>query len=121
MNLITASIICALFTVASNILFKSIALDRIIWKGNFLSFAHDILILFRIPISWLALALLFMGALMWVYLISTNKLSIVYPLQLALTMVFFLIFDYMLFNESLGVQQIVAIVIIFIGIILLKS
>ena len=112
--------LCAILAVSSTTIFKIVVSDRLIWKKNFLTFAQDLSIIAKIPGTWIASILFILSQILWLYILATQKLSIAYPLQLALTISLFTIVSFYFFKETIQLKQIIGLGLIFLGIALLK-
>ena len=112
--------LCAILAVASTSIFKIVLSNRLIWKRDFLTFANDLFIISKIPGTWIALILFILSQFIWLYILATQKLSIAYPLQLALTISLFTIVSCYFFKETINLKQITGLGLIFLGIAILK-
>ncbi|OHA00775.1 MAG: hypothetical protein A3H71_01890 [Candidatus Sungbacteria bacterium RIFCSPLOWO2_02_FULL_48_13b] len=114
------SISLLLFAVASavstQLIFKYWVLDM----GAFsISFAGVFAMIWKILQNPLMLAALFLyglGFLSWVYLLSRNSLSLVYPVVLSLNIILIFMFSRLLFHETVSMLQMAGIAVIIAGI-----
>lgn len=65
-----------------------------------------------------ALFLYGLGFLSWVYLLSRNSLSLVYPVVLSLNIILIFLFSRLLFHETVSLPQMAGIAVIIAGIYL---
>ncbi|KKW29140.1 MAG: hypothetical protein UY71_C0003G0035 [Parcubacteria group bacterium GW2011_GWB1_52_7] len=70
------------------------------------------------PLMLAALFLYGLGFLSWVYLLSRNSLSFVYPVVLSLNIILIFVFSRLLFSETVSVLQMAGIAVIIAGIYL---
>ncbi|MBI2096872.1 MAG: hypothetical protein HYT40_01825 [Candidatus Sungbacteria bacterium] len=116
------SISLLLFAVASAV---STQLIFKYWISNMgalsISLAGVFAMIWKILQSPLMLAALFLyglGFLSWVYLLSRNSLSLVYPVVLSLNIILIFLFSRLLFHETVSLPQMAGIAVIIAGIYL---
>ena len=68
------------------------------------------------PLMLAALFLYGLGFLSWVYLLSRNSLSLVYPVVLSLNIILIFMFSRLLFHETVSMLQMAGIAVIIAGI-----
>jgi multidrug transporter EmrE-like cation transporter len=114
-------IISALLTVAANLLMRA-GVDR---AGGFpaqlKSSISAIIKLLSQPLFDLGCLFYIMASLIWFHIISTQPLSVAYPLLVSLTFVFVTLGAVFIFHESLNTTKIIGITIILIGIFILSG
>ena len=116
------SISLLLFAVASAVSTQLIFKHWVSDMGAFsISFAGVFAMIWKILQNPLMLAALFLyglGFLSWVYLLSRNSLSLVYPVVLSLNIILIFMFSRLLFHETVSMLQMVGIAVIIAGIYL---
>jgi multidrug transporter EmrE-like cation transporter len=120
-NQFLTNIICALLAVTSTSLFKVQLSGRLNFTGDISSFSNQLITILCMPLIWLAFVMFTMSQALWLYILSTQKLSIAYPLQLALTISLISIVAHCFFKETIHLKQMFALCLIFLGIALLKT
>lgn len=68
---------------------------------------------------WLGLIFYVMGSVLWIYALSKEPLSKVYPFA-ALTFILIFFFSYFFFNENISLRQLLGLFFIFLGFIVLS-
>ena len=121
MSTIYINILCALVTVMSNTLIKYSLSDKLVWKGEIITFSFDLLSNFKNPLLILALIIFITGNILWIFIISTQNFSFALPLQIALVFLFNLIVSFFLFNEQLNLFSILGMILILSGIFLISK
>ena len=121
MSLITLGLIAftVLSAVSSQTIFKSWS-NRLgsqsISAGNVLDVFLKIL---QSPLMLLALIIYGLGFMSWIFLLSRNELSLVYPVVLSVNIVVMLIASSLFFHESINFFQLLGTFIVIAGIYLL--
>lgn len=121
MNQFIINVICALLAVISTSLFKVLLVGKLNFNGNIYVLATQLTTILCMPLIWIALAMFAMSQVLWLYILSTQKLSIAYPLQLALTISSITIVAHFFFREPIHLKGVFALCLIFLGIALLKT
>ena len=110
----------ALLTVAANLMLRA-GIDR---AGGFSapwqSLSADIARLAAQPLFDGDVLLYALASLVWFHVISTEPLSVAYPLLVSLTFVFVMLGAILIFEESLTAPKFVGILIILLGITILS-
>lgn len=108
-----------LSAVSSQTIFKSWS-DQLgsqrISAGNVLDVFLRIL---QSPLMLLALIIYGLGFMSWIFLLSRNELSLVYPVVLSVNIVAMLIASALIFHESINFVQILGTFVVIAGIYLL--
>lgn len=114
-------IISALLTVAANLMMRA-GVDR---AGGFpaqlKSSLGAIMKLLSQPLFDLGCLFYVMASLIWFHIISTQPLSVAYPLLVSLTFIFVTLGAVLIFHESLNTIKIIGIAVILIGIFILSG
>lgn len=114
-------IISAFLTVAANLMLRA-GVDR---AGGFSvhlqSFFSAIIKLIAQPLFDCGVLLYVVASLIWFHVISTEPLSIAYPLLVSLTFIFVTLGAIVVFHEALNLTKLVGIIIILIGIIIISG
>ena len=121
MNQLLVNLVCAALAVASSSVFKIVLSNRLTWKGSTNIFVNEILFIMRMYEFWLGLTLFILSQILWLYILATQKFSIAYPLQVALSIILFSTVAHCFFKETINFKQIIALCLIFLGITLLKT
>ena len=111
---------CAILMVLSNTLLKRVLTDSgIIWEGKIFNWLHQFILLLKKPLMWYAITAFITANLLWVFILSSQKMNIAYPLQITLVFALTTIVSLYIFEEKLNHSGIIGLVSIIIGIILL--
>jgi len=114
-------VISALLTVAANLMLRA-GVDK---AGGFPAHLQSsfiaIIKLIAQPLFDLGVFLYALASLIWFHVISTEPLSVAYPLLVSLTFVFVTLGAIFIFHEALNMTKFVGIIIILIGIIILSG
>ena len=121
MSSIYINILCALVTVLSNTLIKYSLSNKLVWKGEIITFLIDLLSNFKNPLLILAMMIFITGNILWIFIISTQNFSFALPLQIALVFLFNLMVSFFLFNEQLNLFSMLGILFILLGIFLITK
>jgi multidrug transporter EmrE-like cation transporter len=106
--------------VLSNTLLKRVLTDSgIIWEGKIFNWLHQFILLLKKPLMWYAITAFISANLLWVFILSSQKMNIAYPLQITLVFALTTIVSLYIFEEKLNHSGIIGLVSIIIGIILL--
>ena len=116
---IIISFICALSAISSNSIFKYIICNKINQELNTSNFLNVLLNAIKFPIFWLGLIIFVLGNGLWLFILSNSKLSIAYPVQIALVFILSSLSGIIFFNESLKLNSIIGLLITFSGISIL--
>jgi multidrug transporter EmrE-like cation transporter len=106
--------------IASNIILMS--LGQILFKQaalfmNNKSLATIIEKYIYNPWLWAAVVVYGFATILWVYVLTTVKLNIAYPIMISLSYVLTLLGAYYFFGESIGLLGVVGIILILVGIV----
>jgi multidrug transporter EmrE-like cation transporter len=114
-------IISALLTVAANLMLRA-GVDK---AGGFAAILRSsfsaIIKLIAQPLFDLGVFLYAFVSLIWFHVISTEPLSVAYPLLVSLTFVFVTLRAIFIFHKALNLTKLVGIIIILTGIIILSG
>ena len=116
---IIISFICALSAISSNSIFKYIICNKINQELNTSNFLNVLLNAIKFPIFWLGLIIFVLGNGLWLFILSNSKLSIAYPVQIALVFILSSLSGIIFFNESLKFNSIIGLLLTFSGITIL--
>ena len=117
---ISINIFCAALMVFSNTLLKLILKNSsVTWNGKLIDWLYQFVLLLKKPSMWCAIILFIFSNLLWVFILSTQKMSVVYPLQITLVFVFSTTVTYFIFDERMSYTGIIGLIIIISGILLL--
>lgn len=117
---ITINLFCAILMVLSNTLLKRLLSDSgIIWEGKIFQYLYQFILLLKKPLMWCAITAFISANLLWVFILSSQKMSIAYPLQITLLFVFSTIISFYVFEEKINHTGIIGLFSIIIGITLL--
>jgi len=120
MTNISINFFCAILMVLSNTLLKRVLTDSgIIWEGKIFNWLHQFILLLKKPLMWYAITAFISANLLWVFILSSQKMNIAYPLQITLVFALTTIVSLYIFEEKLNHSGIIGLVSIIIGIILL--
>ena len=111
---------CAALVVLANALLKHSLHGRISWKGSVLALFADAFSLLQYPLIWLGIAAFVAAVLLWLLVLSTQHLSVAYPLQLSLVLIFSTVVSVFVFSEPLTSIRFGGLVFLFVGILMLR-
>lgn len=113
--MIFALLATSLATVVSQTLFKQ-ATNVVTGNGVAVTYIGRFMELLMMPSFIFALCLYGVAFMIWVWLLSKDSLSMLYPIGLSLNVVFALISAHLFLNETITSLQVAGIFIIIIGI-----
>lgn len=117
---ISINIFCASLMVFSNALLKlSLKNSSIAWNGKLIDWLYQFAFLLKKPSMWCAIILFVFSNLLWVFILSYQKMSVAYPLQITLVFVFSTIITFFIFDERISYSGIIGLIFIISGILLL--
>jgi multidrug transporter EmrE-like cation transporter len=117
---ISVNIFCAALMVFSNTLLKfTLKNSTITWNGKLIDWLYQFILLLKKPTMWCAIILFLFSNLLWVFILSYQKLSVAYPLQITLVFVFSTSVTFFVFDERMSYSGIIGLIIIISGILLL--
>ena len=117
---ISVNIICAALMVFSNTLLKfTLKNSSIAWNGRLIDWLYQFAFLLKKPSMWCAIILFGFSNLLWVFILSYQKMSVAYPLQITLVFVFSTIITFFIFDERISYSGIIGLIFIISGILLL--
>lgn len=114
-------IISAILTVAANLMLRAGVNKAGGFPAHLQSSFSAIIKLIAQPLFDLGVFLYALASLIWFHVISTESLSVAYPLLVSLTFVFVTLGAIFIFHETLNMTKLVGIIIILIGIIILSG
>ena len=100
------------------VLFRLALKDRLVWTGSILGFMKTCGAALAQPLFLVALVVFVMANALWLFVISSQKLSIAYPLQISLVIVLNTLTSFFVFSEKISPQGIVGLVLVLAGIFL---
>lgn len=113
--MIFALLATSLVTVVSQTLFKQ-ATTAVTNSGTASTYVGRFLELLMMPSFLFALFLYGVAFMIWVWLLSKDSLSMLYPIGLSLNVVFALISAQLFLGESITLLQVSGIIVIIVGI-----
>jgi multidrug transporter EmrE-like cation transporter len=114
-------IISAILTVAANLMLRAGVNKAGGFPAHLQSSFSTIIKLIAQPLFDLGVLLYALASLIWFHVISTESLSVAYPLLVSLTFVFVTLGAILIFHETLNMTKLIGIIIILIGIIILSG
>ena len=118
---ILINVACAALVVLANSLLKYSLHGRIAWKGNLLTLIYDALAMLQYPLIWLGVLALIAATLLWLLVLATQPLSVAYPLQVSLLLIFSTLVSVVTFSEPLTPMRVVGLALLLVGIVMLKQ
>lgn len=118
-NSLIINFICALLTVASNSLLKHALHGRLAWRGSVGALMADMISCAQMPLAWLGVVSFAAANVLWVMILSAQRLSIAYPLQITLVFLFSAITSVLVFSEKITLQGGAGLVLILAGVTLM--
>lgn len=120
-NNITLNLACAISVIISNCLFKySIEKNNFFWKGNIVSLMEDLIRLFLLPSMWVGLSFFILSNVLWIIIVSSQKMGLAYPLHIGLCFIFIFLSSFFIFKEYFSFIHFIGISLIFSGIIIIS-
>ena len=117
---ISINIFCAALMVFSNTLLKfTLKNSSITWNGKLIDWLYQFILLLKKTSMWCAIILFVFSNLLWVFILSYQKMSIAYPLQITLVFVFSTSVTFFVFDERMSYSGFIGLIIIISGILLL--
>ena len=117
---ISVNIFCAALMVFSNTLLKfTLKNSSITWNGKLIDWLYQFILLLKKPSMWCAIILFVFSNLLWVFILSYQKMSVAYPLQITLVFVFSTSVTFFVFDERMSYSGIIGLIFIISGILLL--
>ena len=105
-------IICALFAVTANFLFRFAIQTESEFKGRIIDYIHlSFQPLFLIGIMFYGLAMI-----MWIKVLSSEPMNLAYPILSSIAFALVILGAAIFFKESFGIIKLIGIIVIIIGI-----
>jgi len=114
-------LISAFLTVVANLMLRAGVDKAGGFPAHLPSLLGAIIKLIAQPLFDCGILLYVVASLIWFHVISTEPLSIAYPLLVSLTFIFVTLGAIVIFHEALNLTKLVGIIIILIGIIILSG
>ncbi len=108
-------LLSSLFAVGANLTLRA-GLDR---AGGFSGGILQFFLLFKEPLFDIGLVFYALATVLWLRVLSSEPLSIAYPILVSITFILVTVSASLLFNESLNFFKILGIVCILIGILIM--
>lgn len=115
---ILINIACAAMAVLANALLKESLQGRLSWKGSVPALLWDSLTMLQYPLVWLGAAAFIAANLLWLFILATQRMSVAYPLQLALVILFSFLVSITFFSESISIRGCAGLAFLLVGIVL---
>jgi multidrug transporter EmrE-like cation transporter len=93
--------------------------DSYRFKGSVLQFCQDSLRLLERPAFLMGLLMFMVANVLWLLVLGSQKLSVAYPVQIGLVVVFNALISSLFFSEKLAVQGYVGLALIVVGVALI--
>ncbi len=93
--------------------------DSYQFKGSVLQFCQDSLRLLERPAFLIGMLMFIAANLLWLLVLGSQKLSVAYPVQIGLVVVFNALISSLCFSEKLAMQGYVGLVLIVVGVALI--
>jgi drug/metabolite transporter (DMT)-like permease len=119
MKVLLLNLSCALFAVTSTSMFKSILTRELTISPSLSENIKNSLKLLFLPTFWLALFCFATGCLLWFYILTTMRMSVVYPLQIALVFILGTSASIIFFEEKITDMHFLGLITILIGIFIM--
>jgi len=113
--------ISVLFTAAANLLLREGVVRANIAEFTWGKFGYFMLALIREPLFIIGAILYGVAALVWFRVISTEQLSIAYPLLVSFTFILITLGAVIFFRESVSLQKVIGLAVILVGIIIVAT
>ena len=81
----------------------------------------DAFSMLQYPLVWLGAAAFLSANILWLLILATQQMSVAYPLQVSLVLVFSTIVSVVVFSEKLTATSITGLVFLLVGIVMLKQ
>lgn len=113
-------LVSAATATTSMALFRTILKDSYRWKGSLPEFLHDTLALFGKPVFLLACLVFVTSTVLWLIVLATQKLSLAYPVQIGLVVIFTGVVSAFVFSESISVRGYLGYLLLILGVFLVS-
>jgi hypothetical protein len=88
---------------------------RFRWEGSIIELVNEIMRLLSIPLFLLGLLMFVLSNILWLLVLGEQKLSIAFPLQVALVLILNTAISTIIFNETISVSGYWGIVFVIVG------
>ena len=120
-NNILLNLACAITAIISNCLFKySIEKNNFFWQGSILRLMEDLIRLLLLPSMWVGISFFILSNVLWIIIVSSQKMGLAYPLHIGLCFVFILLSSFFIFKENFMLSHFIGISLIVSGIIIIS-
>ena len=118
---ILINIACAAMAVLANSLLKQSLQGRLSWKGSVPALLWDSLTMLQYPLVWLGAAAFIAANLLWLFILATQRMSVAYPLQLSLVILFSFLISVVFFSETISFRGFAGLAFLLVGIVLIAK
>tara|TARA_R110002096_G_scaffold15071_7_gene53180 strand:- start:750 stop:1064 length:315 start_codon:yes stop_codon:yes gene_type:complete len=99
-------------------LFRHVLHGSFGWKGSAIQLIKDSFALLAKPMFLLGLVVFASSTFLWLFVLATQKLSLAYPVQIGLVLVFTGLVSMLVFSETISPQGYVGYALLIIGVFL---
>ena len=115
------NLLCASSAVLSNAVLKQVLTGRVKWQGSVTALAMEMLQLLREPLMWLGGLAFIATNVLWLLILSTQQMSVAYPLQISLVFLLSTAVSVIVFSDKLNATGYAGLALLLTGILLLRQ
>jgi multidrug transporter EmrE-like cation transporter len=120
MKALLPNFLCAALAVASNGLLAHTLKGRISWRGSLITLLWDVFELLRSPLVWVGAMAFIACQLLWLFILSSQRMSVAYPLMISLVFLFSTLISIFIFSERLSLPGCIGLAFVVSGVILVS-
>lgn len=114
--------LCAFLMVGANIFLKIALADKgFYWRGSVVGLGKDLLQLLSFPLIWAGILLFVAANVLWLMILTTQKLAIAYLLQIALVFLFSSLASLLVFGEKFSPVSVAGLALVVCGMFLITK
>jgi multidrug transporter EmrE-like cation transporter len=118
---LSLNLICACSAVLSNAVLKHVLTGRFRWQGSVPLLLGDLFALIKEPLMWLGGLAFVATNVLWLLILSTQQMSVAYPLQITLVFLLSTLVSVLIFSDRLNMTGYAGLVLLLTGILLLRQ
>jgi multidrug transporter EmrE-like cation transporter len=115
------NLLCASSAVLSNAVLKHVLTGRVRWQGSVTALVMEMFQLIREPLMWLGGLAFIATNVLWLLILSTQQMSVAYPLQISLVFLLSTAVSVLVFSDKLNTTGYAGLALLLTGILLLRQ
>jgi multidrug transporter EmrE-like cation transporter len=115
------NLLCASSAVLSNAVLKHVLTGRFRWQGSVTALVLEMFQLIREPLMWLGGLAFIATNVLWLLILSTQQMSVAYPLQISLVFLLSTAVSVLVFSDKLNATGYAGLALLLTGILLLRQ